>query len=110
MGAVYIYRFNFFVGFIVASAVYYALCRVWPVPATSRVWCEKGDAADRQFSVVYTDAEGYDEERSTATDGDGDGVARDTSGRRDADGEEGGQEEKKKNIYQDLSRGRGHGQ
>jgi len=95
MGAVYIYRFNFFVGFIVASAVYYLLCKVWPVPATSRVWCEKGDAADRQFSVVYTDAEGYDEERSTATDG----VARERG-----DAEEG---EEKKVIYQDLTRGHG---
>ncbi|KAK5322511.1 uracil permease [Exophiala xenobiotica] len=106
MGAVYIYRFNFFVGFIVASVVYYALCRVWPVPTTSRVCCEKGDAADRQFSVVYTDAEGYDEERSTATDGDGDGdgVARDTGSRRDGDGEDGQGEEKKKIVYQDLSR------
>ena len=98
MGAVYIYRFNFFVGFIVASAVYYLLCKVWPVPATSRVWCEKGDAADRQFSVVYTDAEGYDEERSTATDGV-------ELGR--GDGEDG---EEKKVVYQDLTRGHGHGQ
>ena len=55
IGAVYIYRVNFFAGFIVASLVYYLLCRYFPVPATSKVWCEKGDAADRQFSVVYTD-------------------------------------------------------
>jgi len=34
------------------------------VPATSRVWCEKPDEADRQFSVVYTEGEPYDEERS----------------------------------------------
>jgi nucleobase:cation symporter-1, NCS1 family len=55
IGAVYIYRVNFFAGFIVASSVYYLLCRYFPVPATSKVWCEKGDAADRQFSVVYMD-------------------------------------------------------
>ncbi|KEF57365.1 NCS1 family nucleobase:cation symporter-1 [Exophiala aquamarina CBS 119918] len=64
MGAVYLYRFNFFTGFIVSSSVYYLLCRVRPVPATSRVWCEKPDEADRQFSVVYTEGEPYDEERS----------------------------------------------
>lgn len=67
MGAVYIYRFNFFTGFIVSSVVYYLLSRLKPLPATSRVWCEKPDEADRQFSVVYTDAEGYDEERSGGT-------------------------------------------
>lgn len=65
MGAVYLYRFNFFTGFIVSSTVYYLLCRVKPVPATSRVWCEKPDEADRQFSVVYTEGEAYDEERSS---------------------------------------------
>lgn len=78
MGAVYIYRFNFFTGFIVSSAVYYLLSRLKPLPATSRVWCEKPDEADRQFSVVYTDAEGYDEERSGGADavyGKGDGLS-----------------------------------
>lgn len=70
MGAVYLYRFNFFTGFIVASSVYYLLCRVKPVPATSRVWCEKPDEPDRQFSVVYTEGEPYDEERSGGIGGD----------------------------------------
>lgn len=64
MGAVYLYRFNFFTGFIVSSSVYWLLCRVKPVPATSRVWCEKPEDTDRQFSVVYTEGEPYDEERS----------------------------------------------
>ncbi|RVX68013.1 hypothetical protein B0A52_08424 [Exophiala mesophila] len=68
MGAVYLYRFNFFTGFIVSSGVYYLLSRVKPLPATSGVWLEKPDEADRQFSVVYTDAEGCDEERSGGTD------------------------------------------
>ncbi len=63
-GAVYIYRFNFFAGLLVAMAVYYLLCWLKPVPATSSVWCEKGDQADRAFSVVYTDGETYDEERA----------------------------------------------
>lgn len=68
MGAVYIYRFNFFGGLIVSMAVYYLLCWLKPVPATSSVWCEKGDQADRQFSVVYVEGEDYDEERSTGAD------------------------------------------
>lgn len=74
MAAVYIYRFNFFTGFIVSSGVYYLLSRFKPLPATSRVWCEKPDEADRQFSVVYTDGEPYDEERSSGGAGAGTGV------------------------------------
>ncbi|KAI1613195.1 NCS1 family nucleobase:cation symporter-1 [Exophiala viscosa] len=66
--ATYIYRFNFFAGFIVAMAIYYLLCWIKPVPATSRVWCEHLEQADRQFSVMYPDAEAYDEERLTAMD------------------------------------------
>lgn len=87
MGAVYLYRFNFFTGFIVSSTVYYLVCRIKPVPATSRVWCEKPDdddyddynydynnaaaaagagagaGVDRQFSAVYTEGQAYDEEQ-----------------------------------------------
>lgn len=43
MGAQYIYRINFFAGFLVASSVYYILCRLSPIPATSNVWMEVGD-------------------------------------------------------------------
>ena len=63
MGAVYIYRLNFFAGIIVSSGVYYLLCRFFPVPATSTTWYEAPEEADRQFSVVYTEGEGFDEER-----------------------------------------------
>ena len=42
-GATYLYNLNFFCGFIVASAVYYLLCRFVPIPATSDVWMEVGD-------------------------------------------------------------------
>ena len=67
IGAVYIYRVNFFAGFLVAMAVYYLLCWIKPVPETSSVWCEEGDQADRQFSVVYVDdtTASFEEERST---------------------------------------------
>ncbi|KAL3425796.1 hypothetical protein PVAG01_02587 [Phlyctema vagabunda] len=42
-GARYIYNLNFFCGFIVASSCYWGLCKVFPIPATSDVWCEVGD-------------------------------------------------------------------
>ena len=63
IGAIYIYRLNFFCGFIVSSSIYYLLCRFFPVPATSDKWMEVGDEADRRFSVVYTESQDYDEEQ-----------------------------------------------
>lgn len=42
-GATYIYNFNYFGGFFVSAAVYWALCRVFPVKATSDHWLEVGD-------------------------------------------------------------------
>ncbi|OCT47949.1 Uracil permease [Cladophialophora carrionii] len=73
IGAVYIYRLNFFAGFLVAMATYYLFCRWKPIPETSSVWCEKGDQGDRQFSVVYVDgtSASFDEERSSGAPGDG---------------------------------------
>lgn len=58
VGAQYIYNLNFFCGFLVASTVYWLLCKISPVPATSDVWMEVGDEI-RTVSV----AEGYDVER-----------------------------------------------
>lgn len=40
VGAEYIYNINYFSGFIVAGAMYWALCRAFPVPAMSDVWNE----------------------------------------------------------------------
>jgi nucleobase:cation symporter-1, NCS1 family len=68
IGAVYIYRVNFFAGFIISSSVYYLLCKYFPIPACSDRWFEQGEAADRTFSVAYTDGEGFDEEKSTSSD------------------------------------------
>ncbi|OAP55465.1 hypothetical protein AYL99_10438 [Fonsecaea erecta] len=66
IGANYIYRVDFFAGFLVSSIVYYLLCWLKPVPATSSVWCEKGDEADNRFSVINPLlGEGLDEEMST---------------------------------------------
>ncbi|KAI1405247.1 permease for cytosine/purines, uracil, thiamine, allantoin-domain-containing protein [Hypoxylon fuscum] len=43
MGATYIYNFNFFCGFIVSSGMYWALCKLFPIPACSDTWMEVGD-------------------------------------------------------------------
>ncbi len=43
IGAEYIYRVNFFAGFIVAATVYWGLCKLSPVPAVSETWMEVGD-------------------------------------------------------------------
>ena len=58
IGATYVYRLNFFTGFIVSGGIYYILCRVVPVPATSPTgkWLEIGDFEDP--SLAY----GADEE------------------------------------------------
>ncbi|KAI9680636.1 MAG: hypothetical protein M1817_004076 [Caeruleum heppii] len=52
-GAMYIYNVNFFAGFFVAMGVYVALCRVFPVPATSKTWLEVGDDIT-EVSVAYS--------------------------------------------------------
>ncbi|KAF2272700.1 uracil permease [Westerdykella ornata] len=69
IGAQRIYDLNYFCGFIVAAAVYYALCRVWPVPATSGTWLEVGDEIT-DLSVAYDESDesvaryGEEEERA----------------------------------------------
>ena len=64
IGATYIYRLNFFCGFIVASTTYYLLCRFKPVPACSDVWMEVGDEiVDPHMAYNDTGSE-YDEERA----------------------------------------------
>lgn len=63
IGAKRIYDLNFFAGFLVASISYWALCKFFPIPATSDVWMEVGDEIT-EMSVAYqdSDAERYDEE------------------------------------------------
>ncbi|KAJ8114267.1 hypothetical protein OPT61_g3823 [Boeremia exigua] len=63
IGARRIYDLNFFAGFLVASVVYWGLCKISPIPATSDVWCEVGDEIT-DVSVAYSDGENdkYDEE------------------------------------------------
>ncbi|KAH6642153.1 uracil permease [Boeremia exigua] len=63
LGARRIYDLNFFAGFLVASVVYWSLCKISPIPATSDVWCEVGEEI-MDISVAYSDSEHdkYDEE------------------------------------------------
>ncbi|KAF2794801.1 uracil permease [Melanomma pulvis-pyrius CBS 109.77] len=65
IGAKHIYDLNFFAGFIVSSLVYWSLCRIFPIPATSETWLEVGDEI-RNVSVAYHESDGeatgYDEE------------------------------------------------
>lgn len=50
----YIYNLNFFTGFIVSSGVYWLLCKVSPIPATSDRWLEvDDDVTGRGNSLVY---------------------------------------------------------
>lgn len=60
MGAIYVYRLNFFMGFIASSAIYYLLCWMWPIPATSDTWLEVDDE-DQDSTLVYG-VEASDEE------------------------------------------------
>ncbi|KAH8675431.1 permease for cytosine/purines, uracil, thiamine, allantoin-domain-containing protein [Xylariales sp. PMI_506] len=50
--ATYIYKINFFAGFIVSSGIYWALCELFPIPATSDTWMEIGDAIT-DVSLAY---------------------------------------------------------
>jgi NCS1 family nucleobase:cation symporter-1 len=70
IGAKRIYDLNFFAGFLVASIVYYALCKISPIPATSDMWCEVGDEI-LDLSVAYSDSEPdkYDEEAAHGSKG-----------------------------------------
>lgn len=62
--AQYIYNVNFFGGFIISSSVYWILCKVSPVPATSDRWLEVGDEID-DIRVAYdanSSSQDFDEE------------------------------------------------
>lgn len=49
-----VYNVNFFGGFIVSSAIYWILCKISPIPATSDVWYEVDeDEIGRNNSLVY---------------------------------------------------------
>ncbi len=64
VGATYIYELNFFGGFIVSSSVYWALCKISPVPACSEKWLEIGEEIS-DISLVYGDNSNYNGSNST---------------------------------------------
>jgi hypothetical protein len=43
IGATYIYRLNFFAGFIVSSLTYFILNKIWPAKAVPERWTEDGN-------------------------------------------------------------------
>lgn len=51
-GATYVYNFNYFGGFFVSAAVYWVICRFFPMPATSDNWMELGDFDDVSIAHV----------------------------------------------------------
>lgn len=78
IGAVYIYRVNFFAGFVVSSAVYWALCHFFPIPATSDRWAEVGGEQLDEVIVAYSSdgysgQEQFDEEAKVSSKSAGEG-------------------------------------
>jgi len=65
-GANYIYRLNFFCGFIVAGTIYWAMCKIFPIPATSEVWMEIGDQINDPSMAYGETSSEYDEERNAS--------------------------------------------
>lgn len=68
IGATYIYRLNFFCGFIVAGGVYWGLCMVWRVEGMSDTWMEVGDQIEDVRMAYEGDSVG-DEESALGGEG-----------------------------------------
>ncbi|KAI1142440.1 permease for cytosine/purines, uracil, thiamine, allantoin-domain-containing protein [Hypoxylon sp. FL0543] len=69
IGATYIYNFNFFCGFIISAGMYWALCKLFPIPACSDTWMEVGDQID-EVRLAYDESsqqEEFDEEAVLGT-------------------------------------------
>lgn len=67
-GATYIYNLNFFCGFLVSLGMYWALCKLSPIPATSDKWMEVGEEIDDMRVAYDCDSPCYDEESATSGD------------------------------------------
>jgi nucleobase:cation symporter-1, NCS1 family len=61
IGAQYIYNVDYIAGFVVSSVVYYLLCRLFPITATSPVWNEVDVDVDH-LTVAYGQEVVNDEE------------------------------------------------
>jgi NCS1 family nucleobase:cation symporter-1 len=60
IGATYIFNLNFFAGFGVSSALYWLLCKYFPIPAVSDRWMEVGDEVV-DLRVAYDNQSGSQE-------------------------------------------------
>ncbi|KAF3076598.1 hypothetical protein CFAM422_001715 [Trichoderma lentiforme] len=71
IGATYIYNLNFFCGFIVSLGMYWILCKISPIPATSDRWMEVGEDLDDDMQPADDSGSqgSYDEERHTGGKG-----------------------------------------
>ena len=85
IGATYIYRLNFFCGFIIAGGSYYLICRFFPVPATSDLWMEVGDDIVDPRMAYNADTGSEDDEEQAARNAElkGGEAAKSAYGRRD---------------------------
>jgi NCS1 family nucleobase:cation symporter-1 len=68
IGAVHVYQLNYFCGFGVSMIIYYLLCKISPIPATSDRWMEVGDDADELRVAYNSRTPSYDEENATGGD------------------------------------------
>ncbi|PHH76216.1 hypothetical protein CDD82_4084 [Ophiocordyceps australis] len=67
-GATYLYNLNFFCGFLVSLSIYWGLCKLSPIPATSDRWMEVGGDM-LEVQVAYDqDGVSYDEEQAAGAE------------------------------------------
>ncbi|KAF3194508.1 hypothetical protein TWF225_007041 [Orbilia oligospora] len=64
IGATYVYRLNFFAGFIAASGIYWLLNHFFPAPACSDSWNEIGEEITEVILAEDNDSTFYDEEQA----------------------------------------------
>jgi NCS1 family nucleobase:cation symporter-1 len=70
IGATYIYRVNFFAGFIVASLTYYILCRIWPAKAVPERWTEDGEQNVLEARLSHIPSDEHEQGHWKLNDGD----------------------------------------
>ncbi|EPS43020.1 hypothetical protein H072_2984 [Dactylellina haptotyla CBS 200.50] len=64
IGATYIYRLNFFAGFIASSGIYWLVNHFFPVPGCADTWNEVGDEITEVILAEDSDSTYYDEEQA----------------------------------------------
>lgn len=69
IGAVYIYKVNYFSGLIVSAAVYYLLTRIFPIPAMSDSWNEVDIDLDETIVAYYGQEVRVDQDQASLESG-----------------------------------------